>query len=91
VRLFDDDPGVHGRYFDGIDLPVENMHDLIAQPPRNLIVFSRAFGDAICDRVAAATDGRTAITTIGRLAGGGDCGQQSLRHQRIEAEHRPHQ
>jgi len=72
VRLFDDDPGVHGRYFDGIDLPVENMHDLIARPPRNLIVFSQAFGDAICDRVAAATDGRTAIATIGRLTGGGD-------------------
>ena len=70
VRLFDDDPGVHGRYFDGIDLPVENVDDLVARPPRNLIVFSRAFGDAIRDRVAAATAGRTTITTIGGLATG---------------------
>lgn len=70
IRLFDDDPGVHGRYFDGIDLPVENMDDLVARPPRNLIVFSRAFGDAIRDRVAAATTGRTVITTIGGLSTG---------------------
>ncbi len=69
VRLFDDDPGIHGHYFDGIDLPVENFSDLIARPPRNLIVFSRTFGNIIRDRVAAKVYSTT-ITTISGLATG---------------------
>jgi 2-polyprenyl-3-methyl-5-hydroxy-6-metoxy-1,4-benzoquinol methylase len=67
IRLFDDDPGIHGHYFDGVDHPVENFADLVSRPPKHLIIFSRAFGNLIRGRVTDATAGYTAVTTISDL------------------------
>jgi 2-polyprenyl-3-methyl-5-hydroxy-6-metoxy-1,4-benzoquinol methylase len=51
LRFFDDDPGLHGRYYDGFDVPVENRADLVAKPPAHLIVCSHAFGDRIVEKL----------------------------------------
>lgn len=79
LRLFDDDPGIHGRYFDGVNLPVENMTDLIARPPHNLIVFSRAFGEQIRNRVVASTDKVINIMLLSEISVGGASGHLSVR------------
>src|SRR5262249_39718890 len=39
-RFFDDDPGVHGKYFDGFDVPVENFADLQARPVDHMVIMS---------------------------------------------------
>ncbi|WP_417412015.1 class I SAM-dependent methyltransferase [Hoeflea sp.] len=51
LRFFDDDPGLHGRYYDGFDVPIENRDDLIANPPAHLIICSHAFGDQIASKL----------------------------------------
>ena len=50
-RFFDDDSGLHGSYFDGFDVAIENGDDLIARPPAILIVCSLAFGHKIAKRL----------------------------------------
>lgn len=50
-RFFDDDPGMHGRYFDGYPVPVENMDDLVARPVTHLVILSYAFGARIRERI----------------------------------------
>lgn len=47
VRLFDDNEGLHGRYFDGFEIAVENFEDLIKQPVQHLIIMSPPHGKAI--------------------------------------------
>jgi 2-polyprenyl-3-methyl-5-hydroxy-6-metoxy-1,4-benzoquinol methylase len=51
VQFFDDDPGLKGRYYDGLDTPVENFEDLCANPPASIIICSLAFGDQIAARL----------------------------------------
>ena len=51
VRFFDDNPGMHGQYFDGFQSPVENMADLMINPVSHLLIMSFSFGDAIRDRI----------------------------------------
>jgi len=51
VRFFDDDPGIHNKYFDGFSVPVENMDDLMANPVTHLLILSFAFGDQIRSRI----------------------------------------
>lgn len=51
LRFFDDDPGLHGRFYDGFDVPIENRDDLIANPPAHVVVCSHAFGDRIADNL----------------------------------------
>ena len=70
LRFFDDDPGLRGHFFDGIDLPIENFDDLAESPPEYLIVFSRAFGNEIRTRVEAATNHQTTVINIGDLTDG---------------------
>ncbi len=57
VRFVDDDPGLHGRYFDGFPIAVENMEDLIANPVSHLLILSFAFGDTIRSRIDARAPG----------------------------------
>jgi SAM-dependent methyltransferase len=40
VRFFDDDPGVHGKYFDGFPIPVEDFRDLEARPVTHMVIMS---------------------------------------------------
>lgn len=51
VRLFDDDPGLRGRYFDGFDVAVEGADSLLASPPTLTAICSRAFGARIAGRL----------------------------------------
>ena len=51
VRLFDDNSGIHGQYFDGFEIPVESFEDLISRPVSHLIILSDAFGEVIKTRV----------------------------------------
>ncbi len=51
VRFFDDDPGLHGRYFDGFDIAIENRDDLLANPPEQVMICSLAFGEKIAIRL----------------------------------------
>lgn len=53
LRFFDDDPGLHGRYYDGFEVPVENRADLIANPPAQTIICSLAFGERIAEQLPA--------------------------------------
>lgn len=51
IRFFDDDPGIHGKYFDGYDFPVENFDDLCANPVSHLVIISDAFGEKIKNKI----------------------------------------
>jgi hypothetical protein len=51
VRFFDDDPGIHKKYFDGFPIPVENMEDLRENPVSHLLILSTAFGEMLRDRI----------------------------------------
>lgn len=51
LRFFDDDPGLHGAYYDGFDVPIENREDLIERPPSHVVVCSHAFGDRIAEKL----------------------------------------
>jgi SAM-dependent methyltransferase len=59
LRFFDDDPGIHHRYFDGFPIAVENMADLIARPVTHLLILSFAFGDKIRSRIDAGLPGHS--------------------------------
>jgi 2-polyprenyl-3-methyl-5-hydroxy-6-metoxy-1,4-benzoquinol methylase len=51
IRFFDDDPGLHKKYFDGFKIPIENMNDLKNNPVSNIIITSFIFGEKIADRI----------------------------------------
>jgi 2-polyprenyl-3-methyl-5-hydroxy-6-metoxy-1,4-benzoquinol methylase len=51
LRFFDDDPGLHGKFYDGFDVSIENFSDLVANPPKSLMICSLAFGDRIAQKV----------------------------------------
>lgn len=53
LRFFDDDPGLHGRFYDGFDVPVENRQDLVARPASLVLVCSLAFGAKIAANLRA--------------------------------------
>src|SRR5262249_7764984 len=50
-RFFDDDPGVHGKYFDGFNVPVENFADLEAAPVRHMVIMSLPHAPAIALKI----------------------------------------
>jgi hypothetical protein len=47
VRFFDDDKGIHKKYFDGFPIAVENFEDLKNNPADVVIIISFAFGEKI--------------------------------------------
>lgn len=53
VRFFDDDRGIHKKYFDGFPIPVENRQDLILNPVTHLLIMSHAFGEKISNEILA--------------------------------------
>ena len=53
IRFFDDDVGLKGRYFPGMDIPVENREDLYRSPPSSLLIMSLSFGAKIRDSLRA--------------------------------------
>lgn len=47
VRLVDDNSELHGRYLPSLLSPVESYDELVLNPPKCLLVFSRTFGERI--------------------------------------------
>ena len=54
-RFFDDDPGLHRRYFDGFNVQIENFMDLVERPTSQLLICTVAFGDQILNRLKKTT------------------------------------
>ncbi|WP_108468431.1 class I SAM-dependent methyltransferase [Polynucleobacter difficilis] len=51
IRFFDDDPGLYGKYYDGVDIPIENLKDLIITPPKKIIICSYGFANLISEKI----------------------------------------
>jgi SAM-dependent methyltransferase len=62
VRFFDDESGIHRKYYDGFDIPIENFEDLCQRPVEHLLIASLAFGDRIAAKVEARLGKAVAIT-----------------------------
>lgn len=50
-RFFDDTSYWHRKYFDGVDVPIENFEDLKRNPVTDLIIMSPTFGNLIEKKV----------------------------------------
>jgi hypothetical protein len=51
VRFFDDNSGIHNKFFDGFDIPVENFEDLKIKPVDVMFILSFAFGEKIKSKI----------------------------------------
>ena len=67
IRFFDDDIGLKGKYFPGMDIPVENREDLYRSPPSSLLIMSLSFGAKIRDSVRAGLRPDVEIRLLGDL------------------------
>ncbi len=70
VRFFDDDPGIHGKYFDGFDVPVENFQDLQARPVTQMIIMSLPHAPAIAKKIRVHFGDRMAVGTLAEIIAG---------------------
>jgi 2-polyprenyl-3-methyl-5-hydroxy-6-metoxy-1,4-benzoquinol methylase len=61
LRFFDDDPGLRGRYYDGFDVVIESRDELVARPPRQVIICSLSFGHKIAERLREKQVGELSI------------------------------
>ncbi len=64
VRFFDDDPGIHGKYFDNFDIPVENFEDLRRDPVTHLLVMSLPHVPVIERKVRSTFGDRIQIASL---------------------------
>jgi SAM-dependent methyltransferase len=69
VRFFDDDPGVHAKYFDGFDAPVENFQDLQADPVTHMIVMSLPHAPAIARKLRSRFGDRMVVQSLAEIIG----------------------
>ena len=63
-RFFDDDPGVHGKYFDGFDVPVENFQDLKNRPTTHMAIMSLPHAKVIEQKIRSSFGDRIAVTSL---------------------------
>lgn len=68
IRFFDDDRGVHRKYFDGFPVAVENFEDLKINPVDHMIILSCAFGDKIKEKIKNNFGDTIHVVTIKDLA-----------------------
>ncbi len=70
-RFFDDDSGIHHRYFDGFPVPVESASELQENPVTHLLILSFAFGEGIRRRINETIPGHkmkiACLTDFGQL------------------------
>lgn len=70
-RFFDDDPGTHGRLFDGfVSVPVEGWDSFVARPPTHVVIMSLPHADAIGRKIQAAMRGRVSAVTLQQILEG---------------------
>lgn len=70
IRFFDDDPGLSGMYFPGIDVPVESRDDLYRSPPSTVLIMSLSFGERIRDAIQPSLGPGVQITLLGDILPG---------------------
>lgn len=63
IRFFDDNQSMHGKYYPGFNIPVENKEDLINKPVDVLLIFSKAFGNKIKENIIKTIDKKTKVIT----------------------------
>lgn len=61
-RFFDDDPGIHGKFIDGHQVPIENFSDLCETPITDIFVMSFEFGDKIAHKIGQVLPNTTIVT-----------------------------
>lgn len=66
-RFFDDTPHWHHKFFDGINVKVENFSDLKKDPVTDLIVMSLTFGEIIKNQVNNEFKGNINIISLNDL------------------------
>lgn len=70
-RLFDDDPGTHGRLFDGFArTPVEGWESFQAKPPSHVVVMSLPHAEAIRRKIVASLGGGVEVVSLRQLLEG---------------------
>jgi nucleoside-diphosphate-sugar epimerase/2-polyprenyl-3-methyl-5-hydroxy-6-metoxy-1,4-benzoquinol methylase len=67
LRFFDDSAAMLGRFFPGVNVPVENRDDLVARPPARVLVMSKSFGKKIKERIVPLLPSTTQVTTLDEL------------------------
>lgn len=67
-RAFDNMNVWHGRYLDGLPVPIENHADLLARPVDHVFVMSLTFGNAVRDQLRRELP-RTRVTTLDEIIG----------------------
>jgi len=65
-RIFDNMNVWHRRYLDGIEIPIENQSDLVADPVDHVFVMSLTFGAEV-QRALARDVPKMKITTLEKL------------------------
>lgn len=64
IRFFDDDSGLHLKYYDGYVIPIENMNDLVEKPVTHLLIASHSFGKIIRSKVQERLNSPIEITLL---------------------------
>lgn len=62
LRFFDDNQGLHGYFYDGLNIKIENRENLLECPPSDLLICSLAFGEKIANEVRKVDNGRIKMT-----------------------------
>lgn len=52
-RLVDDNSEIHRKYLPALKNPIENFGDIVENPPKTILIFSRTFGDKIKTKCSA--------------------------------------
>jgi len=66
-RFFDDTDHWHRKFFDGIDVPIENFNDLKIKPVSDIIIMSLTFGDRIKEKIKSTFGAQINILTLNEL------------------------
>lgn len=51
IRFFDDNDNLHGMYYPGIDIEIENFEDFLDNPVEIVLIASYTFGEKIKDKI----------------------------------------
>jgi SAM-dependent methyltransferase len=66
-RFFDDTNSWHLKFFDGINVPIENFEDLEKNPVTDLYVMSLTFGDVIKEKILRKLHSSINVVTLSEL------------------------
>jgi SAM-dependent methyltransferase len=67
IRFIDDNPLLLGKYFPGINIPIEDRASLSANPTNNILVMSRTFGAKLVGDLKQAMPTNTNVHSISEI------------------------